>query len=123
MSKFSKKFVVFALIGLSLAVASSAHAEEAKKDNSFTGFWRKLFNYPGKAVQSTADTTGHALSNTGEKVFDETGKNISEGRPLEAVAQPVVGAVQTTGQAGAEAGRMPVTAAEEASKAADAQAS
>ncbi len=121
MSNFSKKMVVFAVIGLSLAAASSSYAADANSDKSVTGFFRRLFNYPGKAVQSTADTTGHALSNTGEKVLAKTGENISEGKPLEAIAQPVVGAVETTGQAGAEAVRMPVTAAEEASKEADLQ--
>lgn len=120
MSHFSRKMVVFAVLGLTLAAASSAYAEETK-DNSLTGFFRRLFHYPGKVVQSTADTTGHALSNTGEKVLSKTGENISQGKPLEAVAQPVIGAVQTTGQAGAEAIRVPVTAAEEASKEADKQ--
>ncbi len=121
MSHFSKKMVVFAVIGLSLAAASSSYAEDANTDKSVTGFFRRLFNYPGKAVQSTADTTGHALSNTGEKVLSKTGENIADGKPLEAIAQPVIGAVETTGQAGAEAVRVPVTAAEEASKEADKQ--
>jgi hypothetical protein len=121
MSHFSKKLVVFAVIGLSLAAASSSYAEETQSDKSFTGFFRRLFNYPGKAVQSTADTTGHALSNTGEKVLAKTGENIAEGRPVEALTQPVVGAVETTGQAGAEVARVPVTAAEESAKAADQQ--
>lgn len=128
MSHFSKKMVVFAVIGLSLAAASSSYAEETKSDNGgVNGFFRRLFNYPGKAVQSTADTTGHALSNTGEKVLQPIGENtaaVAQGdlsKTPNIVTEPAVGAVETTGQAGAEAVRVPVTAAEEASKAADQQ--
>lgn len=116
MSKLSKKTLAAFAIA-SLVLAPAAHAEETKS-GGLTGFFRKLFNYPGKAVQSTADTTGHALSNTGEKVFSDTGEKLSQGN-AEGLVQPIVGAVETTATAGAEAARMPVTAAEEASKAVD----
>src|SRR5688572_24230772 len=104
MLHFSKKFQVVAIVGvLTMALASSAFAEE-KSGNGFTDFFKRLFNYPGKAASETAGTTSKTLHNTGEKVVAKTGENTSAvlsgdlSRTGSLVVDPVTGAAETTGQ-------------------------
>lgn len=119
MSHFSKKFFVVALLGLfSLSLASASFAA-SDTENSLTGFFKRLFNYPVKATQQTAGMTANTLQNTGEKVVSKTGENTEKvlkgdvAKTGDLVVQPVVGAAQTTGQAVAETAPIPVKAAEE----------
>ena len=57
MSHFSKKLYSLALLGLfSFSIASTAFAA-SDSENSVTGFFRRLFNYPVKATQKTGEMT------------------------------------------------------------------
>ena len=119
MSHFSKKFFVLVILGLfSLSLASTSFAA-GDTENSLTGFFKRLFNYPVKATQQTASMTANTLNNTGEKVISKTGENTEKvlkgdvAKTGDLVVQPVVGAAQTTGQAVAETAQVPVKAAEE----------
>jgi hypothetical protein len=100
-----KKFFAFAfLILFSVAFSSPVSAAEAKAGNSVTSFFRRLFNYPVKATQETAQDAGTTLSNVGEKVVSKTGENTAAivSGDLEKtgnlVADPVVGTAETVGQ-------------------------
>lgn len=116
MSHFLKKFFGFVMIGLfSCFIASTAFAA-SNSENSVTGFFRRLFNYPVKATQKTGEMTANTLNNTGDKVLSKTGENIAKGDVGGVVAQPVVGTLQTTGQTASETVQVPVKAAEEDKK-------
>ena len=116
-----KKFFAFVLAGLvCYSVASPvAFAAEEKSGNSVTSFFRRLFNYPVKATQETADTVGTTASNVGEKVIAETGENTSAiltgdlSKTGELVVDPVIGTAETAGQTVAETVQISVKAAEE----------
>lgn len=113
MSYFSKKVLGIGFIGLfSLTLVSTAFAA-SDSENSVTGFFRRLFNYPVKATQKTGEMTANTLNNTGEKVLSGTGENIASGDVGGVVAQPVVGTLETTGQTVSETVQIPVEAAEE----------
>ena len=72
MSKSVKKyFVLFLFAFFSLSLASAAYAEAGNSENSLTGFFRRLFNYPVKATQETGSMTANTLQNTGEKVVSK----------------------------------------------------
>ena len=108
-----RKFSAILMVGaLTLSMTSVAFAEASTSDRSVTGFFRRLFNYPVKATKETAEMTGNTLQNTGEKVLAKTGEELSEGK-AEGLVQPVVGAVETTGQTASEMVQIPVKAAEE----------
>ena len=113
-----KFFVVGSIVLLSFSLTSNTFAEE-NKERSLTGFFRRLFNYPVKAVKETGEMTGHTLSNAGEKVVSKTGENASYvvqgdlGKTGNLVVEPVAGAAQTTGQAVSETVQVPVKAAQE----------
>ena len=108
-----KKFSAILLFGaFTFSLTSAAFAEASTSDRSVTGFFRRLFNYPVKATQETAGMTATTLQNTGEKVLAKTGEDLSQGKP-EGLVQPVVGAVETTGQTVSETVQIPVKAAEE----------
>lgn len=116
MSHFSKKVLGFSLVGLfSLTLVSTAFAA-SDSENSLTGFFRRLFNYPVKATKETAGMTANTLNNTGDKVLSKTGENIAKGDVGGVVAQPVVGSAETAGQTTAETVQVPVKAAEEEKK-------
>jgi len=115
----SKKVFVFALValmGLSLATAAFAESQEGK---SVTGFFKRLFNYPGKAAQETAGMTANTLNNTGEKVVAKTGENTAKilqgdvAKTANLVGDTVVGTAETVGQTASETVQIPVKAAEE----------
>lgn len=116
-----KKFFAFLLaVVVSYGVASpGAFAAEEKSGNSVTSFFRRLFNYPVKATQETAETVGQTASNVGEKVVAETGENTAAiltgdlSKTGEFVADPVIGTAETVGQTVAETVQIPVKAAEE----------
>ncbi len=108
-------FALFFLAGLSMLSLQNAYAEANSSENSLTGFFRRLFNYPVKATQKTGEMTANTLNNTGDKVLSQTGEKLSQGKP-EGLVQPVVGAAQTTGQTAAETVQIPVKAAEEEKK-------
>ena len=113
MSQFSKKALGIGFIGLfSLTLISTAFAA-SDSENSLTGFFRWLYNYPVKPTQNSGEMTANTLNNTGEKVLSNTGKNIAKGDVGGVVAQPVVGSLQTTGQTASETAQIPVKAAEE----------
>ena len=74
-----KKYFLVALVGMfSLSMVSVSFAEDTAAEGagkSVTGFLKKTFNYPGKAVKETAGMTANTLQNTGEKVISKTGEN------------------------------------------------
>ena len=115
-----KKFLGFGLAALfTLSVSSAAFAAEGNKGNAVNGFFKRLFNYPVKAVKETGSMTANTLNNTGEKVLAKTGENTAAvlsgdvAKTGSLVADPVVGAAQTTGQTASETVQNPVKAAEE----------
>ena len=113
---------LFLLAIFSMSLATSAFAEAEKSENSVTGFFRRLFNYPVKAVQKTGEMTGNTLNNTGEKVIAKTGENTSEvlqgklDQVPAIVGDAAVGSAQTVGQTASETVQIPVKAAEEEKK-------
>ena len=118
MSNFGKKFFVFALVSaVALSVCGVSYAAEG--DNSLTGFFRRLFNYPVKATQKTGEMTANTLNNTGEKVVSKAGENtagVLQGdlsKTGNLAADTVTGTANTAGQTAAETVQMPVQAAEE----------
>lgn len=118
MSNVSRKFFVLALAGaLSLSFCGTSFAA-SDAENSVTGFFRRLFNYPVKATQKTGEMTEHALTNTGEnlsKAGESTAATLS-GDPNEGATkagESIAGGLEATGQAVAETAAMPVQAAEE----------
>ncbi|MBI4432019.1 MAG: hypothetical protein HY592_00855 [Candidatus Omnitrophica bacterium] len=114
MRNFLKKGRLVLLFSLlSFVAVSPAFAAESKSENSVTGFFRRLFNYPVKATQETGEMTANTVSNVGEKVLSDSGEHLSEGEVPQAVVQPVVGAAETLGQAAAETVQIPVEAAKE----------
>ncbi len=114
-----KCFALFIFGIFSLTLTSSAFAEASQSENSVTGFFRRVFNYPVKAVQKTGEMTGNTLNNTGEKVIAKTGENTAEvlsGHLDQApaiVGDAVVGSATTVGQTASETVQIPVKAAEE----------
>ncbi len=115
-----KKFFVFVfLILFSASFSSPVSAAEEKTGNSVTNFFRRLFNYPVKATQATADDVGNTFSNVGEKVVSKTGENTAAivsgdlGKTGDLVVDPVVGTAETAGQTVSETVQIPVKAAEE----------
>ena len=118
MSNFSKKFFVLALVGaVSLSLCGTSYAA-GDAENSVTGFFRRLFNYPVKATQKTGEMTGNALQNTGEnlsKAGESTADTLT-GQPGEAAnkaGESIAGGLEATGQAVSETVQVPVKAAEE----------
>ncbi len=118
MSNFSKKFFVLALVGaVSLSFCGSSFAA-SDTENSVTGFFRRLFNYPVKATQKTGEMTGNALTNTGEnlsKAGESTAATLS-GQGEEGAnkaGESIAGGFEATGQAVSETVQIPVKAAEE----------
>ena len=119
-----KKYSVFALIALfSVSLVSVSFAETSSTENSLTGFFKRLFNYPVKATQQTASMTANTLNNTGEKVVAKTGENTSAvlhgdvAKTTNIVTDNVKGTAETTGQAVSETAQIPVKSAEEDKKA------
>lgn len=118
MSNVSRKFFVLALAGaLSLSFCETSFAA-SDAENSVTGFFRRLFNYPVKATQKTGEMTEHALTNTGEnlsKAGESTASTLS-GDPdtgAHQMGESIAGSLEATGQAVAETAAMPIQAAEE----------
>lgn len=118
MSKFLRKSFTLALIGyLAFSIAGTSFAAEG--ENSLTGFFRKLFNYPGKAVQGTGEMTANTLNNTGEKVVSQTGENTASilqgdlAKTGDLAADAVQGTLETTGQTVSETAQVPVEAAQD----------
>lgn len=115
----SKKLVMIVLAGF-IALSSSTPAfAENESGNKITGFFKRIFNYPGKAVNKTGEMTANTLHNTGEKVVSATGENVHSiatgdlSKTGDLVVDPVIGTAETTGQAVSETVQMPVKAAEE----------
>ncbi len=120
MRQSSKKFVAFFIFGIfSLSIASSAFAEASTSERSVTGFFRRLFNWGPKTVANTAQMTGNTLNNTGEKVIAKTGENTAAvltgdlEKTGNLIGDPIVGSLETSGQAAAETVEAPVKAAED----------
>ena len=119
MRVISKKLGVFVFIGLlSLSFTSVVFAAN-ETENSATGFFRRLFHWPGKAVEKTGEAVVvHPVENVATKVVapvvENTGDvltgNIAETGNL--VAEPVVGTAETVGQAVAETVQAPVASVE-----------
>ena len=118
MSIFSKKFFVLALVAaVTLSISGTSYAA-SDSENSVTGFFRRLFNYPVKATEKTGEMTGNALNNTGEnlsKAGESTAATLSgngeEG--MNKAGESIAGGVEATGQAVSETVQIPVKAAEE----------
>lgn len=112
-----KGLMLFAV--LSLAISTVAFAEAGSGEKSVTDFFRKFFNYPGKAVQKTGESLSHTANNTGAKVIEPIASNTAEvlqgdlSQTGNIIAEPVVGAAETTGQAVSEAVQIPVQAAQD----------
>lgn len=120
MSKSLRKSAALFLFAiLTFSVVSVAHAQASEGEKSVTSFFRRLFNWGPKAVQETGGMTANALNNTGEKVIEPTAANttaIAQGdlaKTGDLVAEPVVGALENSGQAVSETVQVPVKAAEE----------
>ena len=118
MSNFKKRFFVWALFGvISFSLCGVSYAAEG--ENSLTGFFRRLFNYPVKATEKTGEMTANTLNNTGEKVISKAGENtasILQGdltKTGNLAADSVTGTAQTVGQTVSETVQVPVKAAEE----------
>ena len=116
-----KKISVVALMALfSISMVSVSFAEGSNTENSLTGFFKRLFNYPVKATQETGSMTSNVLTNTGEKVISKTGENteaIIKGdiaKTGNLVTDNVTGVAETTGQAVSETVQIPVNSADEA---------
>jgi hypothetical protein len=126
MSKFSKKFFVLALAGALSFSATGVAFAASDAENSVTGFFRRLFNYPVKATQKAGESTEHTLQNTGEnlsKAGESTASTLS-GDPatgLNQAGESIQGGLETTGQAVAETVAIPVEAAQEDAPAVPAQ--
>jgi hypothetical protein len=118
MSNFSKKIFTAALMGAVLLSTGGVSYAASDAENSLTGFFRRLFNYPVKAVQETGEMTGNALQNTGEnlsKAGESTAATLS-GDPatgMNKAGESIAGGFETTGQALSETMQIPVKAAEE----------
>ncbi len=115
-----RKFSAVLLFGIfSLSMVSVSFAAGRDSERSVTGFFKRLFNYPVKATKETAGMTANTLQNTGEKVVSKTGENAAAvltgdvAKTGNLVADPVVGTLQTTGQATSETVQIPIKAAEE----------
>ena len=112
---FSGKVFAMALAAL---VSFSGVSYAGEGENSVTGFFRKLFNYPVKATQETGEMTEHALHNTGanlSKAGESTAATLS-GDPttgMNKAGESIQGGLETTGQAISETVQVPVKAAEE----------
>ena len=120
MSKSARKYSALIIFGVfSLAITSAAFAATGDSENSFTGFFRRLFNYPVKAVQKTGEMTANTLQNTGEKVVAKTGENTAQvlqghlGQTPAIVGDAAVGTLNTAGQTASETVQIPVKAAED----------
>ncbi len=121
MSNFSKKVFILALVGVAfLSACGISYAAEG--DNTVTGFFRRLFNYPVKVTQKTGEMTANTLQNTGEKVVSKAGENtagILQGdlsKTGNLAADAVTGTAETVGQTTSETVQIPVTSAEETQK-------
>ena len=115
-----KKYSVLALVALfSISMVSVSFAEASNTENTLTGFFKRLFNYPVKATQETANMTANTLQNTGEKVIAKTGENTAAvvtgdvAKTANIVTDSVQGVAETTGQTVAETAQIPVAAAGE----------
>ena len=118
MSNVSKNFFVLALAGaLSLSFCDASFAA-SDAENSLTGFFRRLFNYPVKATQKTGEMTEKALNNTGEnlsKAGESTAATLTgdPGTGANKAGASIAGGFEATGQALSETVQIPVQAAEE----------
>ena len=118
MSNFSRKFFVLALVAaVTLSISGTSYAA-SDAENSVTGFFRRLFNYPVKATEKTGEMTGHALQNTGEnlsKAGESTAATLSGNGDEGAhkAGESIAGGLEATGQAVSETVQVPVKAAEE----------
>ncbi|HTL71082.1 MAG TPA: hypothetical protein VL404_07310 [Candidatus Eisenbacteria bacterium] len=113
----SKSFSAVLVALFALSLASSAWAAEG--ENGVSAFFRKLFNYPGKAVKGTASMTANTLNNTGEKVISKTGENTAAvlsgdlSKTPNIVGDAAVGSAQTVGQTASETVQVPVKSAQD----------
>ena len=111
---------------LSLSFTSLAFAEASSSEHSVTGFFRRLFNYPVKAVKETAGMTANTVQNAGEKMVEPMAENTaavvtgSVEKTGDMVVKPAMGAMETVGQTASETAQMPIKAAEEEKPAAEA---
>lgn len=118
MSNFSKRVFVLALVGVA-ALSACGISYAGDEENSVTGFFRRLFNYPVKATQKTGEMTGNTLQNTGEKVVAQAGENTASvlqgdlAKTGNLAADTVTGTAETVGQTTAETVQIPVVAAED----------
>ena len=118
MFNFSKKYFAIAIVGL-LTISACGVSYASDSENSVTGFFRRLFNYPVKATQETAGMTANTLQNTGEKVVSKAGENTASvlqgdvAKTGNLVGDTVTGTAETTGQTVSETAQIPVKAADE----------
>ncbi len=86
---FNKCSKVLVLAVVALSFASLAFAQGAQNENSVTGFFRRLFNYPSK--------TGENISKAGDEALSQAGEKISKGQLAEGVGQTVGGSANLVG--------------------------
>ena len=120
MYRSTKRVAGLLFLGIfSMAIVSTAFAADGSTEQSLTGFFRRLFNYPVKATKETAGMTANTLQNTGEKVVKPMADNTAAvvtgkiEKVGDLVAEPVKGTLETAGQTTAETVQVPVKAAEE----------
>ena len=103
----------------SLSLTTLAFAEASSSERSVTGFFRRLFNYPVKAVKETAGMAASTVQNVGEDVVAPMAQNTGEvvtgnlGETGNLVTETVQGTMETTGQTVSETAQIPVKAVEE----------
>ncbi len=114
-----KFFAILLFAAFSLSLTSSAFAEAGSGEKSVGSFFRRLFNWGPKTVVNTGEMTANTLNNTGEKVLSATGENTAAilrgdlAKTGELIGDPVVGTLETSGQAASETVQAPLHAGEE----------
>lgn len=115
----SKCLAFIVIVGFVMSLTSVAFAEPSRSERSVTGFLRNLFNFSAKTTTETGQMAENVVKNTGEKIVAPAAENTAKvvtgevAKAPDAVVEPVIGVVETVGQAAAETVQAPVQGAEE----------
>lgn len=114
----SKKVIAVAVLAIAVCAFSGAARAE---DNGVVAFFKKVFKYPVKTTENVANTTGHAVANTGG-VVEAAARNTGEvatghlEKTGDIVAEPAGKTANTAGALLSETAGSPVKAAEDVQK-------